>query len=211
MKKLKNILLLFLLALAAWWLLGRLDILPSVGDLFRPKEVKIDQTPVVLQQIRPLAQLATVTAYTEVAADSTRKTTVGERLGEVFNPFTLQVHATRRLIVVGRAVVHAGVDLQKLSPQQLYISHDSVHLQLPPAEILDVIVNPLGTDIFLEEGEWENTAVVALKNSIGKRAVEEARRRGILFQAEERAKEVLLNFFLAAGFKKVVIEKNRLG
>jgi hypothetical protein len=211
MRTLKNIVLLFVLLLAGWWLLGKMDLLPSIGDVFRPKKVEIDQTPVVIQQIRPLAQLVTVTAYTEVAADSTRKTTVGERLREVFNPFSLEIHATRSLIVVGNAVVHAGVNLQQLTPQQLFISRDSVHLQLPPAEILDVIVNPSGTDIFLEEGTWDNTAVVALKNRIRTIAVEDAKRRGILFQAEERAIEVLENFFKAAGFQKVVIVKSRLG
>lgn len=211
MRLLKNILLVFLLALGAWWLLGKMNVLPSIGDLFKPKEVEIDQTPLVIQQIKPLAQLVTITAYTEVAADSTRKTTVGERLREVFNPFTLGVHTTRNLIVVGNAVVHAGVNLEKLTPEQLYISRDSVHLELPPAEILDVIVNPSGTDIFLEEGKWDNAAIVAMKNEIRSRAVEEVKRRGVLFQAEERARTVLQNFFLAAGFQKVVIVKNRLG
>jgi hypothetical protein len=211
MRKLKNIALFFVLLIAAWWLLGKLNLIPSIGNLFRPKEVVIDQTPVVIQQIRPLAQLVTVTAYTEVAADSTKKTTVGERLGELFNPFTMEVHATRRLIVVGNAVVHAGVDLKKLTAQQLYVGGDSVHLQLPPAEILDVIVNPSGTDIFLEEGKWDNLAVVTLKNAIRQKAVDEVKRRGILLQAEERARDVLRNFFVAAGFRKVVIVKNRLG
>jgi hypothetical protein len=211
MRTLKNIVLLFVLLLAAWWLLGKMDLLPSIGDLFRPKKVEIDQTPIVIQQIKPLAQLVTVTAYTEVAADSTRKTTVGERLGELFNPFSMEVHAKRSLIIVGNAVVHAGVDLQQLTPQQLYISRDSVHLQLPPAEILDVIVNPSGTDIFLEEGKWDNTAVATLKNEIRRKAVAEVVSRGILLQAEERASEVLQNFFIAAGYKKVVIVKNRLG
>lgn len=211
MRFLQNILLLVLLLVGGWWLLGKLDIIPSIGDVFGPKEVVIDQTPLVIQQIKPLAQLATITAYTEVAADTTRKTTIGERLREVFNPFTLGVHTTRNLIVVGNAVVYAGVDLQKLTPAQLYISRDSIHLQLPPAEILDVIVNPSGIDIFLEEGQWDNAAITAMKSEIRQRAMDEVVRRGILLQAEERARVVLQNFFLAAGFGKVVIEKQRLG
>lgn len=211
MRFLRNIVLLVILLLAGWWLLGKMDVIPSIGDIFKPKEVEIDQTPLVIQQIKPLAQLVTITAYTEVAADTTRKTTIGERLREVFNPFTLGVHTSRNLIVVGNAVVHAGVNLEKLTPEQLYISRDSVHLNLPPAEILDVIVNPSGIDIFLEEGKWDNTAIIAMKEEIRQGAVEEVMRRGVLHQAEERARVVLQNFFLAAGFKKVVIEKKRLG
>ncbi len=211
MRFIKNILLIFLLFIATWWLLGKLDILPSIGKLFTPKKVEIDQTPLVIQQIKPLSQLVTITAYTEVTADSTVKTTMGEQLRDLFNPFKLGVTTTRELIVVGKVVVHAGVDLQKLTPQDLFISRDSVSINLPPAEILDAILNPSGTDIFLEEGTWENTAIVGMKNKIRSKAVEEVKSRGVLYQAEERAREVLLHFFTAAGFKKVNIVKNRLG
>lgn len=211
MRFIRNILIIFLLAVAGWWLLGKLDILPSMGDLLRPKKVEIDQTPVVIQQIKPLAQLVTITAYTEVTADTSVRTTVGERLRDLFNPFSLEVHAKRELIVVGKVIMHAGVDLEKLTPEHLFISKDSIHINLPPAEILDVIVNPSGTDIFLEEGKWDNTAVVNMKNEIRSRAIEELKNRGVLYQADERARQVLLNFFRAAGYKKVEISRSRLG
>lgn len=211
MRWIRNILVVFLLALASWWLLQKLNLLPSPGDIFRPKAVEIDKTPLVIRQIRPLAQLATITAYTEVTADSTMRTTIGERLRDVFNPFSAGVAMQRELIVVGKVVIHAGVNLEKITPQQLFISGDSVSMQLPAAEILDVIVNPSGTDIFLEEGEWDNAAVVALKNRIRDKAVAEVQANGVLYSAEERARDVLLNFFRAAGFTKITLTKARLG
>lgn len=211
MRWLRNILLIFLLALAAWWLLGKIDLLPSPGELFRPKAVEIDQTPLVIRQIKPLAQLATITAYTEVAADSSVRTSVGERLRDVINPFSMGVAMQRQLIVVGRVVIHAGVNLEKLTPQHIFIRGDSVSIQLPTAEILDVIVNPSGTDIFLEEGNWDNAAIVAMKTKIRNKAVADVQANGLLFQAEERAREVLLNFFRAAGFTRITITKARLG
>jgi hypothetical protein len=211
MRGLRNILLILLLAMVCWWLLGKLKLLPSLGDIFSPKEVVIDQTPVVIRQIKPLAQLATITAYTEVTADSTVRTTVGERLRDVINPFSAGVAMERQLIVVGKVVIHAGVNLEKLTPQHVFVSGDSVSIQLPAAEILDVIVNPSGTDIFLEEGEWSNAAIVAMKERIRQKAVAEAATNGILYGADERAREVLLNFFRAAGFTKITISKARLG
>ena len=51
----------------------------------------------------------------------------------------------------------------------------------------------------------------ASPEAIRARAVEEAKRRGVLQQADERAMAVLQNFFRAAGFQKVVIVKSRLG
>lgn len=211
MRALRNILLIILLAMVAWWLMGKLNILPSLGNIFKPKEVVIDQTPIVIRQIKPLAQLATITAYTEVTADSTVRTTVGERLRDVINPFSPGVAMERQLIVVGKVVIHAGVNLEKLTPQDVFVGGDSVSIRLPAAEILDVIVNPSGTDIFLEEGEWSNAAVVAMKERIRQKAETEVKANGILFQADERARDVLLNFFRAAGFTKITITKARLG
>jgi hypothetical protein len=188
-----------------------MNLLPSLGDIFSPKKVEIDRTPVVIQQIKSLSQLVTITAYTEVTADSTMRSTLGERLRDVFNPFSVQVNMNRQLVIVGNVVVHAGVNLDKLNPQQVFIRGDSISLQLPPAEMLDVILNPSGTDIFVEEGTWNNEAVTAVKARIRDKAVSELKDRGVLYQAEERAREVLLQFFRAAGFKQVTITKSRLG
>lgn len=211
MKWLRTILVVLLLAVALWWVLGRLNLLPSLGKIFAPKAVEIDQTPLVIRQIRPLAQLATITTYAEVVADTTAPASTADRLKDIFNPFSFQVRMNRRLVVVGKVMVHAGVDLEKLQPGDLYISGDSISLQLPAAAFLDVIINPSGTDIFLEEGKWDNAAMVNLKKTLQNKAVEEARSRGALYQADERARAVLTSFLQAAGFRKVTISKGRLG
>lgn len=210
MRFIRNTVVLLLLFVLLWWMVGKLAI-PSIRKVFAPKEVVIDQTPVVIQQIRPLAQLVTITAYSEVAADSTVRTTAGERLRDVFNPFSVDVAMDRKLVVIGNVVVHAGVDLQKLQPRAVYAKGDSISIQLPQAEILDVILNPSGTEIFLEEGRWDNSAVASLKGTLQNKAVAEAISRGVLYQADERAREVLTTFLLAAGYKKINIRNGRLG
>lgn len=211
MRVIRNIFVLLLLAVAAWWALSKMDILPSFRKVFAPKETIIDQTPIVIQQIRPLAQLVTVTAYTEVIKDTTKAASTGERLRDVLNPFSFRVNVNHRLIVVGKVVVQAGVDLQKLQEADVFVQGDSIRIQLPAAEVLDAVINPSGTDIFLEEGRWDNTAVAGLKTSLRQKAVEEMKNRGLLYQADERARVVLTNFFLAAGYKKVNIIRGRLG
>jgi len=209
MKTIRNIAIVCALLVLLWWLFSQL--LPSFGEIFSPKKVEIDQTPLVIRQIRSLAQLATVTAYTEVVADTTAPASTGDRLRDIFNPFTLKVTVNRHLVVVGRVVVHTGVDLTKLQPQDVFIKDDSISVQLPPAQVLDVILNPSATDIFLEEGRWDNAAVTALKASLQQRAVQDIKSRGVLYQADERAREVLTNFLLAAGYKKVTVIRGRLG
>ena len=211
MRWIRNILLVILVFAGLWWLLGKLNVLPSLGRIFSQKDVTIDQTPVLVQQVRPLAQLVTITAYTEVTADTTARASTSERIRDIFNPFSFEVNMNRRLIVTGGAVVHVGVDLQKLEKRNFNVRNDSIFVQLPAAEILEVIVNPSSTAIFLEEGQWNNEAVTNLKQRIQIKAREEVYNRGLLFQAEERAREVLTDFFLAARFKYVSIQKGRLG
>ena len=198
-------------AAALWWVLGKLDIVPSLGNIFSPKEVIIDQSPVLIQQIRPLAQLVTITTYTEVAADSTAPAALKEKLQNILNPFSFDVNLNRQLVVVGKVVIHAGVNLERLRNNDVFLKGYSISIHLPPAEILDVIINPSATDIFLEEGTWDNAAVVNLKAKVRARAVEEVKNRGIFYQAEERAKAVLTNFLSAAGYKKIRITKSTLG
>ena len=73
-------------------------------------------------------------------------------------------------------------------------------------DVLDAIINPSETEIFIEKGEWNNDAVINLKNKIQRMAVADAQSRGLLRQSEEKATQILTDFFMAAGYKKVVIE-----
>lgn len=211
MKFIRNILIVLLLAMGAWWLLGKMDILPSLGNVFKSKEVVIDDTPVIIEQIKPLAELITITAYTEVTADTSKKATTGERLRDVFNPFKFDVETDKKLVVIGKVIIHAGVDLSTLQPDQVFVSDDSVHINLPKAKILDVIINPSATEVFLETGKWDAASINNLKQRMKQNAIAEVQRRGILYQAEQRAVEVLTDFFKAAGYQQVTIGAGRLG
>src|SRR5947209_7007739 len=146
MKRLRNILILVMLILLTGWLWGKWHLFPSIENLFAPKEVKIDPTPVVIQQVRSLAQLVTVTAYTEVAADTTAPASTIDKLKEILNPLSFNVHTNRTLVVIGKVTVHVGVDLSQLHTENIYIRDDSLSIQLPPAQVLDAILNPSGTD-----------------------------------------------------------------
>ena len=207
MRWIRKIIVVLLVILAGWWLLSRLDIFPSFGNLFKPEKVVIDRTPVLLQQIKPLAQLVTLSAYDEIVADSTAPTTIGERITSILNPFKFDnVYTQKKLIIIGKAMTHVGIDLQKMTAQNIQVVDDSIHIDLPPAEILDVIVNPSGTEVFLEQGNWDDAAIEALKSDIQSIAVEHVKNKGLLIQAEAKARQVFTNFFLAAGFKKVRID-----
>lgn len=196
MKRVRNILVLILVLSLSALLFFKIRSLPSLSDLFTPKKVTIDNTPVVVKQIQSLAQLVTVSMYEELVADSS---VVDKTVFSFFN-------SEKKLVVVGKVTTHVGIDMKKMSNLDIGGTQDSIHIILPAAEVLDAIINPSGTYVFIEEGDWSNDAIVKLKQKIQYIAVADAQSRGLLSQSEAKAREVLTNFFTAAGYKKVVIQ-----
>jgi len=96
--------------------------------------------------------------------------------------------------------------MQQLRDADISGTKDSIHIILPAAQILDVIVNPSDVEVFIEEGPWDNIAVTNLKNKIRYLAISDAMSRGLLAQSERKAVDVLTNFFKAAGYQKVVVQ-----
>ena len=213
-KLIRNIIFIFLLVLAAWWAWSRMDILPSLRNVFRSKEVVIDQTPIVVSEIRALSQLITLTAYDEIIADTMAPTNTRERISQVLNPFRLEkVLTKKRLILIGKITTHVGIDMQNLTQHDVRINKDSIHIDLPTPVILDVILNPSGTEIFLEEGNWDQASVSNLKKTMMHKAAQGISDKNLYQQSRQKAIEVLTDFLKAAGYTSISIgfKEKKLG
>jgi hypothetical protein len=105
--------------------------------------------------------------------------------------------------------VHVGINLQALNAGDISGTKDSLHLLLPPAEVLDAIINPSDVEVFIEEGDWNSQAVANLKNKIRSIAIINAQSRGLFAQSQNKAEEIMRDFFIAAGYRKVVIDFKR--
>ncbi len=192
-----------------WWLLARMNAIPSLPDLFKQQPVTIEQSDVWVQEIKALSQLVTVSAYDELVADTVRSLLPeAMRIPSVFPPVVLPryVLGERRLVIVGKTTTHVGINMQGFSAASIQVIEDSIHLRLPRASVLDVILNPSGVDVFIEEGEWKPEAVAALKNKLRSSAARKVSEKGLLQKAEAKAQSVFTTFFNAAGFTKVAIE-----
>ena len=206
MRRINRILIGILLFLACWWLLRKVDFLPSLTDIFKPKPVVIDKTPVIVKQIKAIAQLVTVSAYEEIVVDSTAHLPTSTFIPLLLNPFKLAPTDVKTIVLIGKATTHVGINMEKLTPDAIRVTNDSIHVYLPPAQILDVILNPSDVEIFIEKGEWDNIAVGILKNKIRLLATADVKIKGLLSQSERKAREIFTNFFKAAGYRSVVIE-----
>jgi len=209
MKQFRTITFTIIFIAVGWWLLARTDVIPSLPDIFKQQPVTIAQSEVWVQEIKALSQLVTVSAYDELVADTVR-TLLPEamRVPSVFPTVVLPryVLGERRLVLVGKTTTHVGINLEGFSPASIQVMQDSISLKLPRATVLDVVLNPSGVDVFIEEGEWSPDAVAALKNKMRSNAARQVAEKGLLAKAEAKARSVFTTFFQAAGFSKVTIE-----
>lgn len=182
--------------------------LPSFKNIFNQQPVTIDNTPILIKEINELAQLCTITAFDEVVADSVvikMKSPVEALLPDISGFGNLPVTG-KRLVIIGRGKLIAGVDLKKLNEHSIFVKGDSVSLMLPPAEILDAIMNPADFETFSETGDWSSEAVIAVKVKARTKMIDKALQQGILNKANIRSIALLENFLRGFGFKKVQVQ-----
>ncbi len=182
--------------------------MPSIGNVFKAQPVVIDDTPILIREINELAQLCTISAYSEVVADSVSvvKKTVAESLLPDLSGFSGLPVTGKRIVVIGKGRVIAGTDLKKIRAEDIFVAGDSVALRLPPAEILDAIMNPADFEVFSELGEWSPSAVTAVKVKARNKMISQALQQQILEKANNRSQLLLENFLLSIGYKKVKVE-----
>ena len=209
MKFIKNLILIMLLVVGGWWVLSKLNLVPSLGELLAPKAVQIDETATIVKDIQPLAQLVTLSAYNEIVVDSVVNlpgVTVIQPLMPLIVPHMSSLN--KAIVIIGKTVAHVGVDLRKITANDIRLSSDTVHLTLPPAQVLDVILNPSDVEIFIEKGSWSAETITGLKNRITALAVEQAVQKGLVEQSQRKIVEILTRFFEATGRKLVVATRN---
>jgi len=204
LRQFRNYLLFFAAGLVIWYLLGKLNLIPSIGNLFRSQPIKIAETPMLIKDIKELAELTTMVSFDEVVVDSITldpatlaiKTITGLNL----NPLS---PGYNRLVLVCKGKVMAGTNLASLEPSQIFREKDSVSLGIPPAIILDIIINPSDVETFIETGEWSAAAFEKVKIKAGEKMRDRALSEDILGKANARARLLMDNFLRQSGFTKV--------
>jgi hypothetical protein len=205
MKLFRNYIAVIVAIVLAVLLLQKVNIIPGFKDIFRSREVLIENTPILIREIKEMAQMITVTAYDEVVVDSAKASpldVVKAITGISISPLS---PAYDRLVIVAKGRVMAGTDLKLMTEDDIVVTDDSVSVRLPQARILDVIINPSDFSTFTETGTWTNDAVTAVKLKARRKMEFRALQNNILLMAENRGRLLMENFLKNAGFTKVYI------
>lgn len=206
-RSIKTILIIIIIAAASLFILRKLDLIPSWKQVFSAAPLEIDETPVLVKEIREMASLITVTGYDEVVADSVhadpRQIAIRSATGGLAaNPFSPLFD---RIVLVAKGQVICGTDLKKMTDSSIRVFKDSATVTIPAAEILDIIINPSGYETFIEEGNWSDQAITAVKIKARQKMRDRAMQQQLLSRANQRAILLMTGMLQASGFEKVEV------
>jgi hypothetical protein len=172
--------------------LARIGLLPSLGGIFHSPPPRIDETPVIIQQVKNIAQMFTQTFYDEYVYDT----------GVIRTPM---LTFNKRLIFIAKGEVISGFDLSGLNEKSIIRRDKSIVVKLPPARILEVVINPSGFETFIEEGEITFEESKKFHEDARRIFERNAREKGILKNSTEQGRQMLEKFFRLLGFETVDI------
>lgn len=113
------------------------------------------------------------------------------------------------IVIIANGKVRAGFDLTKLKDGDIQVQGDTLSLTLPETEIFDVIINPSGYEIYVEDGKWSHEEVTTLVSNARK----ELEQNAVAYQLEKKAEEIgitkLKTLFSTFGFNMIFIIINK--
>jgi len=168
----------------------------QVHEFLNPTPTILPDPVTIIHDVRSLARLETIQYNVEKIITAEINQGV---LGPLFGD---------KLLFVAHGTVIAGVDLEKLGSEDLWLENDVLYVRLPQAEVFIATLDNEKSYVYdretglLTHGDpnLETTARQVAEQEIYKDAIED----GILEQALVNAEAYLIRLFLSLGYPDVV-------
>ena len=168
----------------------------QVANLLHPTPTIIPDPMTYINEIRALARLETIQYSVE-------KVITGETGGGTF-----QSLFGDKILFVGHGTVIAGIDMEKLQPENMHYENGVLTVNLPPAEVLVATLDNEKSYVYDRQTGVLTKPDPNLETLVRQRAEEEilkaAIEDGILEQAKVNAEAYLTKFFAALGFPNTI-------
>ena len=175
---------------ADWW-----------AGLWQPATPKVDVRSLVVQQMRSASDLTTAVFTMQAVVPTEQDAALG---GVVFGK--------TKLLYIAHGEVKAGVDLSQLTPDRVQVSDAGVHIQLPPAQVLDQKIDVARSRVYDYDRGWFGLGpdvAPELQQLAQAKALEQitaaACDQQVLQQAGDRAKQVVTQLLTTAGYATVTV------
>jgi hypothetical protein len=171
----------------------------QVAQLMNPTPTIIPDPVTYITEIRALARLETIQYSVEKV--------ITAEIGQGSFNFLFG----DKLLFVAHGTVIAGIDMNKLSPENMRYDGGVLYVTLPPAEVFIATLDNQKSYVYDREtgiftngvNDLETMARQSAEQEILKAAMED----GILAQAQINAEAFLLKFFAALGFPNTIFVK----
>jgi hypothetical protein len=168
----------------------------QVSNLLNPTPTIIPDPVTYINEIRALARLETIQYSIE-------KVITGETGGGTF-----QSLFGDKILFVGHGTVIAGIDMEKLQPENMRFENGVLTVRLPPAEVFIATLDNEKSYVYDRATGVLAKPDVNLETLVRQRAEEEilkaAIEDGILEQAQLNAEVYLFKFFTALGYPNTI-------
>ena len=168
----------------------------QVANLLNPTPTIIPDPVTYINEIRALARLETIQYSVE-------KVITGQTGGGTFEALFGD-----RILFVGHGTVIAGVDMDKLQPENMRYENGVLTVKLPPTEVLVATLDNEKSYVYDRQTGVLTKPDPNLETLVRQKAEEEilkaAIEDGILEQAKVNAEAYLIKFFAALGFPNTI-------
>ncbi len=174
--------------------------MPLVGPLLQERPAQTTTSPVVVEGVRELDELATVRVTESILV--TR-----ESGGDVLD----RLFSGEKVLLVATGDVEAGVDLSEVGEDDVRVEGETVTISLPDPEVLSASLDEQKTRVYDRDFSPLNLRpdddlVEEARASAEERIEAAARENGILDTAETNAEGSIGAFVQALGFERVRFE-----
>ena len=168
----------------------------QMADLLHPTPTIIPDPATYINEVRALARLETIQYSVE-------KVITGE-----INGGTFQALFGDKILFVGHGTVVAGIDMDKLNPEDMKFNNGVLTVKLPPAEVFIATLDNDKSYVYDRQTGILNKPDPNLETQVRQVAEQEilkaALEDGILEQAQKNAEAYLTRFFAALGFTNTI-------
>jgi len=168
----------------------------QVSSLLNPTPTIIPDPVTYIHDVRALARLETIQYSVEkVITGETGQGAFATLFGD-------------KILFVGHGTVIAGIDMEKLQPEDMRFEGGVLTVRLPPAEIFVATLDNEKSYVYDRQTGLLTAPDPNLETQVRQVAEEEIRKAaledGILDQAQTNAEAYLLKFFTALGFPNTI-------
>lgn len=168
----------------------------QVSQLLNPTPTILPDPVTYINEVRALARLETI----QYSIEKVITAEIGQG--------TFDFLFGDRVLFVAHGIVIAGIDMEKIGPEDLRIENGVLYVNLPPSEIFVATLDNQKSYVYDRETGFLSKGVQDLETLARQTAEDEIRRAaledGILQQAQLNAENYLFRFFQSLGYENVI-------